>query len=146
MEILRKIKENIKEAKELENIVKFRQTTSGKLLMRLKKKTQSSEKQSVEELTEGTKVKTFKNTNDRIMYIRDIDGITEEAEVKRGITNNGIAVEKVEVTEMRPTRDGNQWTELIINEADLAITLTKGRICVGLLLCRGQKKTEVVRC
>ena len=79
MEILRKIKENIKEAKELENIVKFRQTTSGKLLMRLKKKTQSSEKQSVEELTEETKVKTFKNTNDRIMYIRDIHSPAKKA-------------------------------------------------------------------
>ena len=74
---------------------------SGKLLLRLKKEDTELRKR-LEEIMEGTKVRTLKNTDSPTMYIRNIDAITEAAEVKRAITNNDISGEKVRSRNTNP--------------------------------------------
>lgn len=148
-ELLREVKESVDINKVAVQIKAIRKTTKGDMYVRVEGDAEKTEKLFVAIRDSGVPAKVEKTRREKTLYIKDIDAVTTEDEIKSIVSKTlGHADNKGEVklTAVRNNLDGSKTATVITAAEDANKLLALKKIKIGWVNCRIWGRTEVKRC
>lgn len=143
-ETLKRIKENLKGSADADRVTKVSRTRAGHVLMRV----QGEVEPLATILRDKVGISKVKSGARTVLYIKGMDGIITEDEVKKEIdTQMGCRGDEVEVRNLRPLNfEGTQAATLLVAKATANKILAAGKIRIGLSSCPVRERIDVQAC
>jgi SH3-like domain-containing protein len=145
-DLLKKVKLSVAGTTAKEAIQSVRKTQTGKLLLTVGKGTGQARllKEQLEKKIGSFNARIAERTE--TIYVLGVDALVTPQEVVEAIKTEEGVEGHIEQPMMRPTQDGNQVAVVKVSGAMAKKLVEKGKIRVGLAVCRIREKIIVPRC